>query len=68
MSNTQQTKFFVCISNQRLYKIVNNKYITMWYKSKTSWGKCATSVQDVLCGYYVERYKLVNEMKLGEYK
>lgn len=64
----QQIKFYYNTENKRLYKVVNCKQITMWYKSKGEWNVCASTAREVLEGYYSGRYEMVNEFSLGEYK
>ena len=64
----QQIKYFQCKSSKKLYKIVNDKYITMWYRSTKEWGKCCTSIRDVYDGFYKDFYIIVNEYEVGSYK
>ncbi len=68
MNNAQQVKFYYNTDNKKLYKVINCKQITMWYRSRQEWRKCATTAREVLEGYYAGRYQMVNERKLGDYK
>ena len=64
----QQIKFFQCLGSKKLYKIVNDRYISMWYRSTKSWGKCCTSIRDVYEGFYSGYYIIVKEHEVGVYK
>lgn len=64
----QQIKFFQCLESKKLYKIVNDKYISMWYRSTKEFGKCCTSIRDVYEGYYSGYYIIVKEHEVGAYK
>lgn len=64
----QQVKYFYNIDSKMLYKVVNSKYVTMWYRSKGEWSYCCTSARNILDGYYEQRYSLVDERNLSIYK
>ena len=64
----QQIKFFQYLESKKLYKIVNDKYISMWYRSTKDGGKCCTSIRDVYEGYYSGYYIIVKEHEVGVYK
>lgn len=65
----QQVKYFYNIDSKMLYKVVNSKYVTMWYRSKSEWSYCATSARNILDAYYEgDRYDLVDERNLAIYK
>ena len=65
---TEQHKYFYCNDNNCLYRIINNKYITLWLRSIGQWCLCASSKEDIYEGHYLGRYILVNESSLGYYK
>jgi len=65
----QQVKYFYNIDSKMLYKVVNSKYVTTWYHSKSEWSYCATSARNILDAYYVvDMYDLVDERNLAIYK
>lgn len=65
---TQQIKYFQCLESKKLYKVIDDKYVSMWYRSKREWGKCCTSIRDVYEGFYSGYYIIVKEHEVGVYK
>lgn len=68
MKYEQQIRYYVHKENLKLYMVTDNRNIKMWYKSKSEWGRCATSVKDLLDGYYNGVYTLVNESNVKAFK
>ena len=64
----QDIRFFFNSDNNRLYRIVNSKYISVWLCSKREWSRCATSVDEVYEGHRNNKYIVVNETSLQYYK
>lgn len=62
-----QIRLFYNKDTQMIYKIVNNLRITMYYRSKKSFGVCCSSARDILDAYYQSRFVLVNERDLEKF-
>lgn len=62
-----QVRYFYNKDTQMIYKIVNNLRITMYYRSKKSFGVCASTVREILDAYYQGRFVLVNERDLEKF-
>lgn len=50
-----------------VYRIVNNLLITMYYRSKKSFGVCCSSAREILDAYHQGRFVLVNERDLEKF-
>ena len=46
MTNAQ-VRYFYCKETNAVYRIVNNLRITMYYRSKKSFGVCCSSARDI---------------------
>lgn len=68
MPYEQQIRYYVHKENLKLYMVTDNRNIKMWYKSLLQWDRCATSVKDLLDGYYNGVYTLVNESNVKAFK
>lgn len=68
MKYEQQIRYYVHKENLKLYMVTDNRNIKMWYASKQQWYRCATSVKDLLDGYYNSVYILVNESNVKSFK
>lgn len=62
-----QVRLFYNKETQMIYKIVNNLRITMYYRSKKSFGVCASTAREILDAYYQGRFVLVNEKDLERF-
>ena len=62
-----QIRYMYNKDTQMIYKIVNNLRITMYYRSKKSFGVCCSSARDILDAYYQSRFVLVNERDLEKF-
>ena len=66
MTSTQ-VRYFYNKETNVVYKIVNNLRITMYYRSKKSFGVCSSSAREILDAYYQGRFVLVNERDLEKF-
>lgn len=66
MTNSQ-ARYFYNKETNAVYRVVNNLLITMYYRSKKSFGVCASTVRDILDAYYQGRFVLVNERDLEKF-
>ena len=66
MSDTQ-VRYFYNKETNVVYRIVNNLRITMYYRSKKSFGVCASTAREILDAYYQGRFVLVNERDLEKF-
>ena len=62
-----QICYFYNKETNEVYRIVNNLRITMYYRSKKSFGVCASTARDILDAYYQGRFVLVNERDLEKF-
>ena len=62
-----QIRYMYNKDTQMIYKIVNNLRITMYYRSKKSFGVCCSNARDILDAYYQGRFVLVNERDLEKF-
>ena len=62
-----QVRYFYNKDTNVVYRIVNNLRITMYYRSKKSFGVCASTARDILDAYYQGRFVLVNERDLEKF-
>lgn len=62
-----QVCYFYNKDSNMIYRIVNNLRITMYYRSKKSFGVCSSSARDILDAYYQGRFVLVNERDLEKF-
>lgn len=62
-----QARYFYCKETNVVYRIVNNLRIAMYYRSKKSFGVCASTARDILDAYYQGRFVLVNERDLEKF-
>ena len=65
MTNSQ-VRYFYNKETNAVYRVVNNLRITMYYRSKKSFGVCC-SARDILDAYYQGRFVLVNEKDLERF-
>ena len=63
MTNSQ-VRYFYNKETNVVYRIVNNSRITMYYRSKKSFGVCASTTREILDVYYQGRFILVNEREI----
>ena len=66
MTNSQ-VRYFYNNETNVVYRIVNNLRISMYYRSKKSFGVCCSSARDILDAYYQGRFVLVNEKDLEKF-
>lgn len=62
-----QVRYFYNKETNAVYRIVNNLRITMYNRSKKSFGVCASTARDILDAYYQGRFVLVNERDLEKF-
>ena len=62
-----QIRYFYNKETNEVYRIVNNLRITMYYRSKKSFGVCASTARDILDAYYQGRFVLVNVKDLERF-
>lgn len=62
-----QIRYMYNQDTQMIYKIVNNIHITMYYRSKKTFGVCASTAREILDAYYQGRFVLVNEKDLERF-
>ena len=62
-----QVRYFYNKETNVVYRIVNNLRITMYYRSKKSFGVCCSSARDIQDAYYQGRFVLVNERDLEKF-
>ena len=62
-----QVCYFYCKETNVVYRIVNNLRITMYYRSKKTFGVCCSNARDILDAYYQGRFVLVNERDLEKF-
>ena len=65
--NNPQVRYFYCKETNVVYRIVNNLRITMYYRSKKSFGVCCSSARDILDAYYQGGFVIVNERDLEKF-
>lgn len=59
-------------NNSKLYKVINNLKVQMWYTSKQVWGNCTTEVSDLFTSkeegsIYQDKFDFVSERDLERY-
>lgn len=62
-----QIRYFYNKETNVVYRIVNNLNITMYYRSKKSFGVCRSNARDILDAHYQGRFVLVNERDLEKF-
>ena len=54
--------------NKKLYKIINDKTMLMWYRTKQEWLPCTTTVKDLTINDYASTFEVIDELKVKRYK
>jgi len=59
-------------NNSKLYKVINNLKVQMWYTSKQTWGNCTTEVSELFIvkdevKIYQDKFDFVSERDLERY-
>lgn len=59
-------------NNSKLYKVINNLKVQMWYTSKQAWGNCTTEVSEFFivkdgAKIYQDKFDFVSERDLERY-
>lgn len=60
-------------NNSKIYKVINNLKVQMWYTSKQTWGNCTTEVNEFFiykdgAKIYQDKFDFVSERDLERYK
>lgn len=62
-----KVSYFYNTDNKKLYRLLDGKKMQMWYKTKSIWGECSTTVKDLSINEYQNQFQLVCENNLGKF-
>lgn len=62
-----KVSYFYNTDNKKLYRLLDEKKMQMWYKSRKSWGECTTTVKDLSINEYQNQFQLVSENNLEKF-